>query len=495
MNRIDDQILVIFGASGDLTARKLIPALYGLCKGGYLPKNFIVVGASRTDMSDEEFRNRVLHDSKFFADELGNKGECIQDFSKQLFYQDLGGDYSSSYKPLKERIEKLGKEHGIPQNYIFYLSTPPSIYINIAQNLSEVGLASEEKGWKRLVVEKPFGYDLESAKSLNAGLLECYREEQIYRIDHYLGKETVQNLLVTRFSNSIFEPLWNRNYISRVEITNAESDGVGTRGGYYDGSGAFRDMFQNHLMQIVSLVAMEPPYAIEAQAIREEKLKVLKCLRGWTPSRIRRNTVRAQYTASNGMKGYKEEEGVPDTSKTETFAAIKFYFDNWRWEKVPFFVRTAKRMPTKVTEVVIHFKPSPKNLFDGKQENNKLVIRIQPNEGIVLNFGMKLPGQGFQVENVDMDFNYSDLSESEVPEAYERLLLDVMQGDATLYALGAEVEEAWAFVDPVLDAWKNDPDLEVSEYEAGTWGPSEASKLLGKYEWTSPNEYDDDTRD
>ncbi|GLR20195.1 glucose-6-phosphate dehydrogenase [Portibacter lacus] len=488
MNKIDDQILVIFGASGDLTARKLIPALYHLCKGEYLPKNFIVLGASRTDMTDEEFRNRVITESKFFKDEHKSDKACMEDFASKLFYQDLGGDYNSSYEPVKQRLLELSKEHDIPENYIFYLSTPPSIYINIANNLSAVGLTDQSNGWKRLVVEKPFGYDLKSAKKLNKGLLKCFNEHQIYRIDHYLGKETVQNLLVTRFSNSIFEPLWNKNYISHVEITNAESEGVGSRGGYYDGSGAFRDMFQNHLMQIVSLVAMEPPYAIEANAIREEKLKVLKCLKGWTPSRIRRNTVRAQYAANDGMKGYKEEDGVPEKSKTETYAAIKFYFENWRWEKVPFFVRTAKRMPAKVTEVIVHFKPSPKNLFDGKQENNKLIIRIQPNEGIMLNFGMKLPGQGFSVENVDMDFNYSDLSEDDVPEAYERLLLDVMQGDATLYALGAEVEEAWAFVDPVLEAWKNDKDIELHQYKAGTWGPKAADKLLGKFDWRDPTE-------
>jgi glucose-6-phosphate 1-dehydrogenase len=388
---------------------------------------------------------------------------------------------------VKKRLEALCKENNIPENFIFYLSTPPSIYINIAENLSAAGLNSNSKGWKRLVVEKPFGYDLASAKKLNAGLLKCYDENQIYRIDHYLGKETVQNLLVTRFSNSIFEPLWNRNFITRVEITNAESVGVGSRGGYYDSSGAFRDMFQNHLMQIVSLIAMEPPHTIQADAIREEKLKVLKCLKGWTPSRIRRNTVRAQYVGANGKNGYKEADGVAEDSKTETFAAIKFYFENWRWEKVPFFVRTGKRLPAKVTEVVIHFKASPKNLFDGKQENNKLIIRIQPDEGIMLNFGMKLPGQGFNVENVDMDFNYSDLSETNVPEAYERLLLDVMQGDPTLYALGAEVEEAWAFVDPILEAWKNDDDIEMHEYESGTWGPEAANKLLGKYEWRDPS--------
>lgn len=487
MSKIDDQVIVIFGASGDLTVRKLIPALYDLCKGNYLPENFIVLGASRTDMTDEEFREKVIDNSEFLKDDSKEAEACLADFRSRLFYQDLGGDYTSSYAPVKKRLDKLRKEKNIPENYIFYLSTPPSIYINIAENLSAAGLNSEEGGWKRLVVEKPFGYDLASAKKLNAGLLKCYNEKQIYRIDHYLGKETVQNLLVTRFSNSIFEPLWNSNYISRVEITNAESDGVGSRGGYYDGSGAFRDMFQNHLMQIVSLIAMEPPHAVEADAIREEKLKVLKCLRAWTPSRIRKNTVRAQYKAANNMNAYKDEEGVPDDSKTETFAAIKFYFDNWRWEKVPFYVRTGKRMPVKVTEVVIHFKPSPKNLFDGNQENNKLIIRIQPDEGMMLNFGMKLPGAGFNVENVDMDFNYSSLSETDVPEAYERLLLDVMQGDPTLYALGAEVEEAWSFVDPILDAWKNEEDILVHEYEAGSWGPKAAEKLLGKYEWRDPS--------
>ncbi len=492
MSNTDNQIIVIFGASGDLTARKLIPAIYNLYTGGYLPEKFAVLGASRSNLSSEDFRKRVILESKFFDKERNADTEkTFKAFADKLFYHDLGGDYASSYEPLKTTLENLSTELEIDKNYIFYLSTPPSLYKTIAQNLSDQGLTSQKDGWKRIVVEKPFGYDLASAKDLNKGLLKCFKENQIYRIDHYLGKETVQNLLVTRFSNSIFEPLWNKNYISHIEITNAERNGVGDRGGYYDGSGALRDMFQNHLMQIVSLIAMEPPYKIKADAIREEKLKVLKCLRPLTVDSLKTHTLRAQYIGSEMLgeevKGYLEEKGVPDDSKTETFAAVKFYFDNWRWENVPFYVRTAKRMPAKVTEVVIHFKPSPKNLFDGSQENNKLIIRIQPNEGIVLNFGMKLPGQGFTVENVDMDFSYSDLSDAYVPEAYERLLLDVMQGDATLYALGKEVEASWKFVDPILEAWKNDPSVPVHNYRAGSWGPIASKTFIKENEWRNPS--------
>ncbi len=492
MKNIENQILVIFGASGDLTVRKLIPALFHLFKGGFLPENFIVLGTSRTNLTDEEFRNKVIFESDFLINDGKQESNIlVENFAQKFFYHDLGGNYENSYLTLKEKLIELSSKYQIPNNYIFYLSTPPSLYKIIARNLRDQNLNTNNEGWKRLVVEKPFGYDLATAKDLNAGLLECFSENQIYRIDHYLGKETVQNVLVTRFSNSIFEPLWNRNFISRVEITNAEQEGVGSRGGYYDGSGAFRDMFQNHLMQIVSLIAMEPPYRIDADAIRDEKLKVLRCLRQWTPETIKSNTVRGQYISSKilgkQVKGYLEEEGVSKSSKTETFAAVKFFFDNWRWENVPFYVRTGKRLPAKVTEVVIHFKASPKNLFDRNQESNKLIIRIQPNEGIVLNFGMKLPGQGFKVENVDMDFNYSDLSDTNVPEAYERLLLDVMQGDATLYALGDEVEEAWAFVDPILETWKNDTSVEVHQYAAGSWGPEAANELMKKHKWRTPS--------
>lgn len=492
MKKTDNQILVIFGASGDLTARKLIPAIYNLYKGDFLPENFVVLGTSRTNFSDEDFRKKVVYESEFLSKKMGSESkDFIKSFADKIYYQDLGGKDASEFATLKTRIDALDKKHEIGGNCIFYLSTPPSVYEKFAKNLHDQGLSNEEDGWKRLIVEKPFGYSLETAKSLNKGLLCYFNEDQIYRIDHYLGKETVQNLLVTRFSNTIFEPLWNRNYIHHIEITNAESVGVEKRGGYYDSSGALRDMFQNHLMQIVSLVAMEPPVKVSADAIRNEKLKVLQSLRSWTPETLKSDTIRGQYTASKikgeAVKGYREEDGVNPESKTETYAAIKFYIDNWRWHGVPFYVRSAKKMPTKVTEVVVHFKSNHHTLFKGTPKDNELVIRIQPNEGILLKFDMKVPGQGFEVENVNMDFHYSDLVETYVPEAYERLLLDAMQGDATLYARGDEVEAAWTFVDPILEAWKNDPEIKMYGYPAGTWGPQPAEELIdANNTWRSP---------
>jgi glucose-6-phosphate 1-dehydrogenase len=347
------------------------------------------------------------------------------------------------------------------------------------------------------VIEKPFGSDLASARALNASLKENFSEDQIYRIDHYLGKETVQNLLVTRFANGIFEPLWNRNYVHHVEVTSAEDIGVGSRGGYYDHSGALRDMFQNHLMQVIAHVAMEPPVAPTADAIRKEKSKLFESLRLISESDVSKYTVRGQYTESHVkgelIKGYREEEGVPDDSKTETFAAVKFFIDNWRWSDVPFYARTGKRLPTKVTEITITFKQPPHTLFRRQQdvfENgfNQLIIRIQPDEGLLLNFGMKVPGAGFHVKNVGMDFHYSDLADHEVPEAYERLLLDCMRGDATLYAHGDSVEFSWEFVEPILNAWKNDPSIPIYGYPAGTWGPEIADDLIEppSVSWRNP---------
>ncbi|MEL7005700.1 MAG: glucose-6-phosphate dehydrogenase, partial [Bacteroidota bacterium] len=465
MKKIDNQILIIFGASGDLTARKLIPALYDLYKGDYLPDNYIILGTSRSDLGDEEFRRRVLLESKYI-DVANEDQELINNFSKKIYYQDLGEDYTSDYSTLGARINDLNEEFQTDHNYIFYLSTPPGVYKGIAKSLQSAGLSDESKGWSRLIVEKPFGYSLETAVALNNDLQQYFKESQIYRIDHYLGKETVQNLLVTRFSNSVFEPLWNRNYIRHIEITNAESIGVEKRGGYYDKSGALRDMFQNHLLQVVSLVAMEPPLEATAEEIRNEKVKALKSMRLMTDvETIQKNTIRAQYMPTHfdgeSIKGYREEEGVDPESLTETFAAIKFYIDNWRWKDVPFYVRTAKRMPTKVTEVVVHFKSTPHNLFRGTKSDNKLIIRIHPDEGILMKFGVKVPGQGFMVEEANLDFYYSKLSGSRVMEAYERLLLDAMQGDATLYARGDEVEAAWRFVDPILNYWKNNKDARM----------------------------------
>lgn len=491
-------MLIIFGASGDLTARKLVPALFNLYMGKHLPKNFVVLGVSRSSLTDGEFRKKVVLESTHLSAKMNGKSDdFIQAFADTLFYEDLGEDYDTDYNGLNQRILDLNTKYGTDNNYIFYLSTPPGIYEPIAKNLSDQGLTNESEGWRRLIVEKPFGYSLETAKNLNKALQQYFKESQIYRIDHYLGKETVQNLLVTRFSNSIFEPLWNRNYIRHVEITNAERVGVEKRGGYYDKSGALRDMFQNHLLQIVSLIVMEPPIGDHAEEIRNEKVKALKSLRIMKDEEtLFKNTIRAQYVSSvvdgEKVRGYREEPGVDPESTTETYAALKFFVDNWRWKDVPFYVRTAKRMPTKVTEVVIHFKSPHHKIFEDdsiSNKDNKLIIRIQPDEGILIKFGVKVPGQGFRVERANLDFYYSSLVETHVMDAYERLLLDAMQGDATLYARADEVEAAWEFVDPILNYWENGKDVHVYGYSAGVWGPTNANDLLdGLFEWRNPGE-------
>lgn len=494
--KTENQILVIFGASGDLTARKLVPALFNLYVSGNLPENFVVLGASRSDMSDEDFRKRVVTESKYLKEKRKDiEAKDLKKFANSFYYHDLGGSYDTDYSNLKQHVEELKAKHNTSGNIIYYLSTPPSLYETIAQNLANAGMSTQKNGWKRMIVEKPFGYSLESAKELNNGLQKHFEEHQIYRIDHYLGKETVQNLLVTRFANSIFEPLWNRNYIHHVEITNAEDGGVEKRGGYYDKSGALRDMFQNHLLQIVSLIVMEPPISDAPEDIRDEKVKALRSLQIMKDEKtLFDNTIRAQYMPStiNGekIKGYREEEGVAEDSTTETYAAVKFFVDNWRWQGVPFYVRTAKRMPTKVTEVVIHFNTPHHQIFQDSgmsSKDNKLIIRIQPDEGILIKFGVKVPGQGFKVERANLDFYYADLAETNVMEAYERLLLDAMQGDATLYARADEVEAAWAFVDPILEYWANGKDVRMYGYAAGIWGPENADDLIeGVGFWRNP---------
>ncbi|NNE03250.1 MAG: glucose-6-phosphate dehydrogenase [Eudoraea sp.] len=498
MDKTENQMLIIFGASGDLTARKLIPALFNLYKGKHLPKNFVVLGVSRSNLTDEAFREKVVEESSYLENDLnGHRDTFIKEFSNKLFYQDLGESYDTDYTELANRVRMLNASYHTNFNFIFYLSTPPNIYELIAKNLCDQGLVAQEKGWKRLIVEKPFGYNLESAKELNDNLHKYFEESQIFRIDHYLGKETVQNLLVTRFANSIFEPLWNRNYIHHVEITNAEKVGVEKRGGYYDSSGALRDMFQNHLLQIVSLVVMEPPIDATAEEIRNEKVKALKSLRiVKDPKTLKENIIRGQYLEAEidgeKVKGYREEEGVHPDSTTETYVALKFFVDNWRWKDVPFYVRTAKRMPTKVTEIVIHFKPPHHHIFVDSglyNKDNKIIIRIQPDEGILIKFGVKVPGQGFKVERANLDFYYSSLTETTLMAAYERLLLDAMQGDATLYARADEVEAAWEFVDPILNYWNTSEDVVTYGYSAGVWGPSNADELLeGWYTWRNPGE-------
>ena len=492
---MDPLIFVIFGASGDLTRRKLLPAIFDLYRDGHLPENFALLGISRSKLSDEDFRDSAFLSSGHIEFD-GIDKQVIDDFSKLMFYQPIDTMQAADYAKVKGRLDDLNTTYKTEGNYIFYLSTPPSLYETIPEYLSAQNLNKNNGSWRRLVIEKPFRYDRESARKLNLKIRQHFEEDQIYRIDHYLGKETVQNMLVTRFANGVFEPLWNHNYVHHVEITSAENIGVGSRGGYYEKSGALRDMLQNHLMQVVAHVAMEPPIGPDAASIRNEKIKLFQSLRPIEESKVFDHAVRGQYMASKmrgeSVLGYRDEEGVPKDSKTETFAAVKFFIDNWRWSNVPFYVRTGKRLPTKVTEVTITFKKPPHTLFkrvsDVFKSNNQLVIRIQPDEGLMLNFGMKIPGEGFRVKNVGMDFHYSDLTEEEVPAAYERLLLDCMKGDATLYAHGDSVEYAWEFVEPILNAWSYDPDIPVYGYPAGSWGPMVADNMIQPEEltWRNP---------
>ncbi|MFT4687636.1 MAG: glucose-6-phosphate 1-dehydrogenase [Neolewinella sp.] len=482
---LDPHVLVIFGASGDLAQRKLVPAVFDLFLGGYLPEKFALLGASRTDFTDEAFRKKVVFDNEHF-DKKDASDDDVKIFSEKLFYQDLASyDGEKDIKALGARLKELDENLGVGQNYIFYLSTPPKLYSTIPSALAKAGLNENEKGWARLIVEKPFGYNEESAIKLNKDIQSHFRENTIYRIDHYLGKETVQNLLVTRFANGFFEPLWNRNYVQSVQITAAETVGVGSRGGYYDESGAMRDMVQNHLLQVLAHVAMEPPIRADAPNIRDEKLKLFRSLRPITKKDVKNQVVRAQYTEGKTKTGdvvsYRDAEGVPNNSKTETFVGMKFFIDNWRWAGVPFFVRTGKCLPLKLTEIVITFKNPPQALFSEYDDfalgcDNQLIVRIQPDEGMALEFGMKVPGEGFRVKSVDMDFFYRDLTENDVPAAYTRLLLDCMKGEPTLYARGDSVEAAWAFVDPILQAWEAN-EVPLYSYTAGTWGPLQADAL------------------
>ncbi|NDW18618.1 glucose-6-phosphate dehydrogenase [Dysgonomonas sp. 216] len=481
----EDQILVIFGASGDLTYRKLIPAIFDLYVQKSLPSNFVILGVARSNFSDETFREKMKEGIKQFSYFKDAKEEDLTGFLKMLDYLSINTDKSEDYAELKNKLEEIDKNKNTKGNYTFYLSTPPNLYPLVPKFLAQQGLNKEDGKSRKLVVEKPFGSDLKSAIELNNILLEDYDENQIYRMDHYLGKETVQNILVTRFANGIYEPLWNRNYIHHIEITAAESIGVENRGGYYDHSGALRDMVQNHLLQLVALVAMEPPMVLESDAIRNEKLKVFQALRPLAKDDLFKNVIRGQYLASNVkgayMKGYREEKGVDPNSRTETYAAIKLFIDNWRWQGVPFYVRTGKRLPTRVSEIVIHFKPAPHNLFGDKEklnDGNVLVLRIHPDEGILLKTDMKVPGSGYMVKKSNMDFHYSSWQDTYVPSAYERLLLDVMLGDSTLYSRGDAIEQTWKFVQPVLDFWQANPDAPLYGYPSGSWGPEHADNLI-----------------
>lgn len=484
-----DQGLVIFGASGDLTYRKLLPAIYHIYAQGLLPINFFVLGVARSSFSDNAFREKMKSGITQFSgiekDEL--QDSKINEFCKHLYYISIDTEDANDYFKLEKRLKELNTECNTKGNYIFYLSTPPKLYATISDNLAMVGLNKEtNKSFRRLIIEKPFGVDYNSAKALNSDLLKNYDEKQIYRIDHYMGKETVQNIFVTRFANGIYEPLWNRNYIKHVEITSSESLGVENRGGYYENAGALRDMIQNHILQLVALVAMEPPMTLHSEAIRNEKMKIFQAFRPLTLEFIKNNVIRGQYVASTirgkKIEGYREESGVSKESRTETYFAMKLFIDNWRWKDVPFYIRSGKCLPTRVTEIVIHFKPAPMNIFgngnsDDITEGNKLVIRIQPDEGLLLKTMMKVPGAGYEIKAVNMDFHYSQLHGTYVPEAYERLLLDAMIGDSTLYIREDALIQTWAFVQPILDYF-NTEDAPLYGYPAGTWGPESADNIM-----------------
>jgi glucose-6-phosphate 1-dehydrogenase len=478
MEKPDNLIIIIFGATGDLTSRKLVPALYSLYNQNLMPDRLIILGAGRTEISSDDFRVKMDNAIRTFTEDETPDFANISGFVNSIYYHPVEYLQEASYQNLKLEVENLQTRFVTGGNIIFYMATPPSLYETIARNLSAAALIAQGDGYKRVIIEKPFGYDLDSSRKLNEMLHQIVSEGQIYRIDHYLGKETVQNLLVTRFANGIFEPLWNRNYVHRIEITSAESLGVEDRGGYYDSAGALRDMVQNHLLQMVGLTAMEPPSSLDANAIRNEVLKVFQSLQPIMEEDVEKQVIRGQYTASRirgeCVPGYRYEKGVDVHSRTETYVAMKFFINNWRWGGVPFYVRTGKRLPTRVTEIVIHIKQTPHHLFQrviGRSWGNQLIIRSPPDEGILLKFDMKEPGSGFKVKNVNMDFHYKDLADIHVPSAYERLLYDVMLGDSTLFSRDDEVETAWKFIEPIQNAWKNNPSIKVYGYPAGTWRP------------------------
>jgi glucose-6-phosphate 1-dehydrogenase len=478
--------LVIFGASGDLTRRKLIPALWSLYATRTLPEPFTILGTARTELSDDAFRGQMREAVTAFARVKIPSSVVWDRFAQNLFY--VAGDPTRPdlYAQLRQRLEELERAHGGPTNRIFYAATPPSLYDDIADQLGAAGLAQAPNGWTRVVIEKPFGRDFESARALNRQLTSVFKEEQIYRIDHYLGKETVQNILVFRFANGIFEPVWNRNHVAEVQMTVAETIGVEGRGSYYEEAGALRDMIQNHMLQLLCLIAMEPPVTFDAGPVRDEKNKVLQAVRPIDPAKVDEIALRAQYGSGyvNGrsVPGYRQEKGVKPDSTTETYAALRLQLDNWRWAGVPFYLRTGKRMAKRESDIAIRFHRTPHLIFrrgDTGLMPNVLLIRIQPDEGISLTVAAKEPGPDLKLGPVTLDFKYNEVFGGEPPEAYERLLLDVIHGDATLYARGDWVERAWELLQPVIDAWSATP-AGLPVYEAGSWGPAEADAFIAR---------------
>ncbi len=476
-------VMVIFGASGDLTHRKLIPALFDLHKGGLLSKQFSVLGFSRSPLSDDDFRRTAREGIESFSSD-GVPDKAWQEFENRLHYMSGQFDNPASYQALRDRLTELGGDG----NRIFYLATPPELFQVITAQLGDAKLdhrPERDKGFVRLVIEKPFGTDLQTAQQLNRSVQSAFQESQVYRIDHYLGKETVQNILAFRLANGIFEPIWNRNFVDHVQITVAETVGVERRGGYYEEIGAFRDVVENHMLQLLSIVAMEPPVVFEAEPVRDEKLKVIKALRRIPPEQTGEFTLRGQYNAgSQGgtpVASYRGEEKVAPNSWTETFVVLKLHVDNWRWAGTPFYLRHGKRLPTRATEIAIQFKRAPQMFFPGEErlEANVLAMRIQPDEGISLRFGAKVPGPTMQLQEVDMNFHYGTSfgQAAEQSDAYERLLLDAMLGDRTLFTRADEVEQAWKWAEDILEGWRQHPS-NVQFYPAGTWGPTWADAFI-----------------
>ena len=479
--------LVIFGGAGDLSARKLLPAVYNLSLDGVLPANFAIVGFARNELDDSSFRAIARDGIERFSRRPLDETHWAQ-YSHSLFYVTGSFTDRQAYVELRRRLEKVESEFGIPGNRVFYLSIPPSLIETCVEQLKAAGFVADphEAPISRIIVEKPVGRDLVSARGINEMLARTFDESQIFRIDHYLGKETVQNILVLRFANSVLEPLWNAKYVDHVQLTVAEEEGVGQRAGYYEEAGALRDMVQNHILQVLAMIAMEPPWSLDPENIRDAKLDVLRCLRRLTGSDVETHVVRAQYGPGyhhgEDVPGYRREEGVRRDSTTETYVALKMFIDNWRWAGVPFYVRTGKRLPKRVSEAAIYFKSVPEILFntnrDAPLESNVLTLRIQPDEGFSLRLSSKLPGPKVRIYPVKMDFHYGATFGDSSPEAYERLLLDVMSGDATLFMRRDAVEASWAWVTALLDAWEASRTRYVPEYPAGSWGPVEADRLI-----------------
>jgi glucose-6-phosphate 1-dehydrogenase len=496
--RVRPCALVIFGASGDLTKRKLIPALYRLAYDRRLPAGFAVVGNSRTPMSHEAFREKMCEAVKQYSEETPFEDAVWQDFAAGLYYE--AGDLKDRgcYERLGTRLSEVERDRHTGGNVVFYLSTQPDHYPVVISNLGAAGLARAENTWRRIVVEKPFGTDLESARDLEVEIHKVFDEEHVYRIDHYLGKETVQNILAFRFGNGIFEPMWNRQHIDFVQITAAESIGVENRGEFYKKTGALRDMIQNHLLQVMATVAMEPPGAFEPAAVRDERAKLLRAIRTWKPDEVRVNSAPGQYGAGSvggkELAGFRQEPGVCEEANTDTYAAVTFQVENWRWAGVPFYVRTGKRLAKRVTDIAIQFHSAPHSVFTLDNQDgapwagpNLLILRIQPEEGISLRFLSKLPGAGMKLRPVTMDFKYGSSFGVRSPAAYETLLLDALTGDATLYTRQDMVEASWKAVQPILDVWENTR-FDFPNYAAGSWGPASSEEMLARngHAWRIP---------